>query len=114
MVEEGPWPVLAWEIPSKEVATEWREKVCKHNDGENRPEGVAYLKEKCNDYVRINFVKEVPQWRINCSWSKKMERARTLVTAYFMLREIDKTTGKPTLWPKTEIEENELKQKLPS
>eukprot|EP00957_Ditylum_brightwellii_P090661 6904909-Ditylum_brightwellii.AAC.1 len=38
-----------------------------------------------------------------------MEKARKLVTAYFMLREIDKTTGEPTLPPQTEIEEHGLK-----
>eukprot|EP00957_Ditylum_brightwellii_P026643 2014630-Ditylum_brightwellii.AAC.1 len=35
MVEEGPRPVLAWEILSKEAVAEWREKVCKQDDGEN-------------------------------------------------------------------------------
>eukprot|EP00957_Ditylum_brightwellii_P180241 13730752-Ditylum_brightwellii.AAC.1 len=74
----------------------------------------AYLKEKCDDYVCINFAEEVARWCINRSWSKKMEKARKLVTAYFVLREIDKTTGEPTLPPKTEIEEHDLEQKLSS
>eukprot|EP00957_Ditylum_brightwellii_P069153 5251281-Ditylum_brightwellii.AAC.1 len=43
-----------------------------------------------------------------------MEKARKLVTAYFMLREIDKTTGELTLPPNTEIEEHDLKRKLSS
>mmetsp|Transcript_5796 Transcript_5796/g.7530 ORF Transcript_5796/g.7530 Transcript_5796/m.7530 type:complete len:666 (-) Transcript_5796:325-2322(-) len=130
MVEEGPRPVLAWEIPSEEAVAEWREKVRKRDDGENGPEGLgfdwtvshalgfflfsAYLKEKCDDYVRINFVEEVARWRINRSRSKKMEKARKLVTAYFMPRENDEKTGEPTLPPKTEIEEHDLERKLPS
>eukprot|EP00957_Ditylum_brightwellii_P008666 657851-Ditylum_brightwellii.AAC.1 len=114
MAKEGPRPVLAWEILSKEAIVEWRKKVYKHNDGENRLEWFAYLKEKCDNCVCINFVKEVAQWHINRSWSKKMEKVHKLITAYFMLREIDKTTGEPTLPPKTEIEEHNLKQKLPS
>eukprot|EP00957_Ditylum_brightwellii_P001391 108856-Ditylum_brightwellii.AAC.1 len=44
----------------------------------------------------------------------RIEKARKLVMAYFVLKEIDKTTGEPTLLPKTETEEHDLKQKLPS
>eukprot|EP00957_Ditylum_brightwellii_P154290 11741426-Ditylum_brightwellii.AAC.1 len=43
-----------------------------------------------------------------------MEKVCELVTAYFMLREIDKTTGELTLPPKAEIEEHNLKRKLSS
>eukprot|EP00957_Ditylum_brightwellii_P150491 11459517-Ditylum_brightwellii.AAC.1 len=43
-----------------------------------------------------------------------MEKARKLVTAYITQKEIDRTTGEPTLLPKTEIEEHDLEQNLPS
>eukprot|EP00957_Ditylum_brightwellii_P020087 1515493-Ditylum_brightwellii.AAC.1 len=59
MVEEGPWPVLAWEIPSKEAIAEWSgERKCA-STMMGRTGWKAYLKEKCDDYVRINFVEEL-------------------------------------------------------
>mmetsp|Transcript_2002 Transcript_2002/g.2846 ORF Transcript_2002/g.2846 Transcript_2002/m.2846 type:complete len:547 (+) Transcript_2002:165-1805(+) len=130
MVDEGPRPVLPWELPSEEALAEWKEKVRKRDNGENgAPEGFsfqwtvsyslglflfsAYLKEKCDDYVRINFIEEVARWR-GIRGRQKLEKARKIVSAYLTPRETDEETGDTTKPLKSEIDEHDLERQLPT
>lgn len=71
-VEDGPRPVLPWEIPTEEQLEPWKEAKKKAGGLEYEwtlscPLGFflfsAYLKEKCDDYVLINFMEEVARWK---------------------------------------------------
>lgn len=76
--EDGPRPVLPWEIPSEEQLATWKESVLAKGDANSpvpfqfewvvsRALGLflfsAYLKEVCDDYVEINFIEEVLRWK---------------------------------------------------
>mmetsp|Transcript_28016 Transcript_28016/g.44065 ORF Transcript_28016/g.44065 Transcript_28016/m.44065 type:complete len:685 (+) Transcript_28016:193-2247(+) len=71
-VEDGPRPVLPWEIPTEEQLEPWKEAKTKAGGLEfewtlSYPLGFflfsAYLKEECEDYVLINFMEEVARWK---------------------------------------------------
>ena len=75
-VEDGPRPVLPWEIPTEEQLTAWKQ-TKKKVEGSPAPFEFewtlshalgfflfsAYLKEVCHDYVLINFMEEVARWK---------------------------------------------------
>lgn len=126
--DDGPRPVLPWEIPSEEALAEWKETVRRREAeaGEGREAFTmewtlcsalgmflfsAYLKDKCNDHVRINFAEEVSRWR-NLRGRQRAQKARNIVSLYIATREreLDEETGEPKLPPKTEIDETELER----
>lgn len=75
-VDDGPRPVLPWEIPAEEQLAAWKESK-KKIEGSPAPFEFewtlshalgfflfsAYLKEVCHDYVLINFMEEVARWK---------------------------------------------------
>ena len=76
-VEDGPRPVLPWEIPSEEQLSSWKKVVS--NKTHTAPSAFSfewtlskalgmflfssYLKEVTGDYVEINFLEEVCRWK---------------------------------------------------
>ena len=94
-VEDGPRPVLPWEIPTEEQLTAWKESVSStKGDGPvpfqfewvlSRSLGLflfsAYLKEVCDDYVEINFVEEVLRWKAT-SGRMRADVTSTIMSKY--------------------------------
>ena len=125
--EEGPRPVLAWEIPTEEQLEEWEAKV-KASADPTGPEvfeidwclqsaiGLflfsAFLKECCNDYLRINFVEEVIRWR-RLKGKQRIERAKKIAEVYLKELPVDEVTGQKVYPEKTEINEYDLSRDAP-
>jgi hypothetical protein len=120
--EEGPRPVLAWEIPTEEQLSAWESKMEKARAPDDpEPFGLdwtlssaiglflfsAFLKENCEDNLRINFAEEVIRWR-KMRGKHRMERARKIVEVYLKEPPIDDVTGEKILPEKTEIDEYDL------
>jgi hypothetical protein len=99
-VEDGPRPVLLWEIPEEEELARWKDGLLvSHAKEEGGSSSLptpfsfewtmaqalgfflvsAYLKEMVNNYVEINFIEEVIRWK----QSKGRQRAEK--TAYIVL-----------------------------
>jgi hypothetical protein len=123
--EEGPRPVLSWEIPTEEQLAEW-EATLKSKTPQPKPLGLdwtlssaigfflfsAFLKEECEDYLRINFAEDVIRWR-RTRGKHRVERAREMVEVYLQELPKDEATGETVLPPKTEIDEYDLIRKIP-
>lgn len=125
-VEDGPRPVIAWEIPSEEALAEWKDSVTKKIAEEGNgleafglewtlssPIGMfqfsAFLKDSCRDYVRINFIEEVCRWR-KLRGRHRDSRAWKIVSRYLEAGRVD-GEGNPKLLTKTEIEEFDLNRR---
>ena len=125
--EEGPRPVLAWEIPSAEQLSEWESKL-KRSQGAKGPEpfGIdwclqsaiglflfsAFLKDTCDDYLRINFLEEVIRWR-KMKGKHRLERAKKVAEVYLKPLPIDDVTGTKVYPEKTQIDEYDLVRQVP-
>mmetsp|Transcript_39220 Transcript_39220/g.44724 ORF Transcript_39220/g.44724 Transcript_39220/m.44724 type:complete len:668 (+) Transcript_39220:270-2273(+) len=110
--EEGPRPVLAWEIPTEEQLTAWKQETNK-----NDPEAYSlnwtlqsaiglflfssYIKEARNDYCRINFCEEVIRWK-KLGRIERIEKAKEIIATFFY------RTEEPA--PKREIDEHDLER----
>jgi beta-adrenergic-receptor kinase len=90
--EDGPRPVLAWEIPTEEQLNTWKEKVKRQDPTAYSLEWTlqsaiglflfsAFLKETCNDYRRINFCEEVIRWR-KLHFGQRVDKTKIIVTTY--------------------------------
>jgi beta-adrenergic-receptor kinase len=76
-VEDGPRPVLPWEIPTEEQLAAWKKSVQSRTLVAplpfqfewvlSKPLGMflfsSYLKEVAGEYVEINFIEEVTRWK---------------------------------------------------
>ncbi|KAL3926547.1 MAG: hypothetical protein SGARI_005571 [Bacillariaceae sp.] len=125
--EEGPRPVLAWEIPSAEQLAEWETKIKTSQDSKG-PESFgidwclqsaiglflfsAFLKDTCDDYLRINFLEEVIRWR-NMRGKHRLERAKKVAEVYLKPLPIDEVTGNKVYPEKTQIDEYDLVRQAP-
>jgi tRNA A-37 threonylcarbamoyl transferase component Bud32 len=126
--EEGPRPVLSWEIPTEEQLSEWETKL-KSSQSPKGPEpfGIdwclqsaiglflfsAFLKEKCDDFLRINFVEEVIRWR-KMKGKHRLERAKKIAEVYLKPLPIDEVTGEKVYPEKTQIDEYDLIREVPN
>lgn len=61
-----------------------------------------FLKDACNDYLRINFIEDVIQWR-RLRGKKRLEGAKRIINKYLKEPEIDTATGNKILPVKTQI-----------
>jgi len=117
--EEGPRPVLSWEFPDEEQLAQWEEKTKK--DASKDPYGPEvfgidwclqsaigfflfseFLKDTCKDYLRINFVEDVIQWR-KMRGQQRLDRAKRIVQKYLTKVPIDNITGQRVYPEKREI-----------
>lgn len=125
--EEGPRPVLAWEIPTEEQLSEWDAKLKKEApaDGPIPFESdwclqsaigfflfSAYLKESCDDYLRINFAEEIIRWK-NLRGKHRVDRAKKIVDVYMKDLRVDEVTGENVYPEKTQIDEYDLTRDVP-
>jgi beta-adrenergic-receptor kinase len=117
-VDDGPRPVLPWEIPTEEQLAEWRDAVTakKRREGDPEPFGFdwtlqqplgfflfsAYLKETCRDYVQINFVEEVLRFK-QARGGARRDSVRRIVKNY-LLPLADKGGGGGTAAPEATSE----------
>ena len=82
-VDEGPRPITAWDDPSDEVRTQWQKEMINKWENDTSPEKKTkpfelawvlstalglflfstYVKDNCDDYLKINFIEEVLRWR---------------------------------------------------
>jgi hypothetical protein len=125
--EEGPRPVLSWEIPTEDQLAAWETKL-KESQDPNGPEvfGInwclqsaigfflfsAFLKETCDDYTRINFLEEVVRWH-KLKGKHKLDRAKKIIEVYLKELPIDEVTGEKVFPQKTQIEEYDLCRDAP-
>jgi len=99
-VDDGPRPVLPWEIPTEEQMTQWKETVTaakKKHATDPEPFGFdwtlrqalgfflfsAYLKDTVRDYVQINFVEEVLRFK-QARGSARRDTARRIIKNYLL------------------------------
>jgi hypothetical protein len=112
--EDGPRPVLAWEIPTEEQINSWKEKVLRQEPKAYSLEWTlqsaiglflfsAFLKETCNDHVRINFCEEVIRWR-KLRGGQRVEKTKRIIAAYLC----HSSSSSPPY--KTEIDEYDLER----
>lgn len=136
--EEGPRPVLSWDIPNEEQLAEWEAKVRRKSRLLQRTGEVpvdayipdpftcdwylssaiglflfsSYLKEEKSDYLRINFLEEVIRWR-KLRGKHRLERAKKIVEVYLKELPLDEVTGEKVLPEKTQIDEYDLSRSDP-
>jgi hypothetical protein len=127
--EEGPRPVLAWEIPTEEQLAAWESKIketSKDDSSGPEPFGIdwclqsaiglfifsSFLKEDCDDYLRINFIEEVGRWR-KMKGKHRLDRAKKIVEVYLKPLPIDDVTGDQVNPEKTQIDEYDLVRDTP-
>jgi hypothetical protein len=125
--EEGPRPVLAWEIPDEEQLATW-ESTIREKSPSDAPESLsihwclesaigfflfsAFLKEQCNDYLRINFAEEVIRWK-KLRGKHRVERAKKIIEVYLKELPTDEVTGEQVYPEKTQIDEFDLTREFP-
>lgn len=132
--DDGPRPVLPWEIPTEEQLAEWETKCQGEKDGTSGRHGEplsydwynstavgfflfsSFLKEGKSDYVRINFVEEVLRFR-KLRGRQRIDKGRFILTQYLQTpkQNFDNNHGAgesgtagDELPPKTEIDEFDL------
>lgn len=131
--DDGPRPVLPWEIPYEEQLAEWEERVKsrgENNDPSERKgkpftfewylssavglfQFSAFLKEDKKDYVRINFVEEVLRYR-KLRGRQREEKARFILSTYLQTPPAKFESEEPELPKKSEIDEFDLDRKPPN
>ena len=126
--EEGPRPVLAWEIPTEEQLEKWERMITKSASPVGpRPFEIdwylesaiglflfsSFLKEVRNDYLRINFVEEIIRWR-KMRGKHRVERAKKIVEVYLKELPVDDVTGKRLAPEKSQINEYDLSREVPN
>lgn len=129
--EEGPRPVLSWEIPNEEQLAEWEEKK-KTEREKNKLSGPEvfgtdwclqseigfylfseFLKDTdtCNDYLRINFIEELIRWR-RLRGNNRLVKAKVIIDKYLSEQPKD-TTGQLICPEKTQIVSYDIYRKVP-
>jgi len=115
-VDDGPRPVLPWEIPTEEQLAEWKDAVVNNakkkasskrkSSGAPDPFGFdwtleqalgfflfsSYLKETCRDYVQINFVEEVLRFK-QARGGARRDSVRRIVKNYLLPLADNKAAG---------------------
>ena len=127
--DEGPRPVLAWEIPNEEQLEVWKRKqksLASKSSSQQQsynPDAFSidwclqsaigfflfstYLKEICDDYLKINFCEEIIRWK-KLRGKYRVERAKKIVEVYLKELPVDEMTGEKVSPEKTQIDEYDL------
>ena len=111
--DDGPRPVLPWEIPTAEQLERWKaQKEITLDFYLCSAIGLflfsAFLKDNCNDHVRINFVEDVIRCR-RLKGRQRVDKAKRIINTYFKAPTND-SCGNIILPEKTEIDEYELER----
>eukprot|EP00550_Attheya_septentrionalis_P007110 CAMPEP_0198282082 /NCGR_PEP_ID=MMETSP1449-20131203/1930_1 /TAXON_ID=420275 /ORGANISM="Attheya septentrionalis, Strain CCMP2084" /LENGTH=622 /DNA_ID=CAMNT_0043978163 /DNA_START=75 /DNA_END=1943 /DNA_ORIENTATION=+ len=119
---EGPRPMVPWIMPGEEELAEWKQMVREREAAEDKKAfsmewtlssalGLflfsAFLKDKCQDHVRINFVEAVNRWR-KLQGQQNNDQALQIAQTYLFENEPNSETGLLKLPAKTEIGESDL------
>jgi beta-adrenergic-receptor kinase len=127
--EDGPRPVLPWEVPTEEQLHQWESSLQKQQE-QNCPIWDVdstlstaigfflfskYVKEKENDYSRMNFCEDVIRFK-KMRGLPRLEKMNTMIQLYLTNPpEKDQETGEfVELPPRTEIDEYDLEREIPS
>jgi hypothetical protein len=128
-VEDGPRPMVTWEIPDAVQLAEWKERVLalskKHDDSPSLPTPFefdwtlshalgfflfsAYLKESVGDYVQINFMEEVLRWKATRG-RFRAEKTSFIVANYLSVSTTPATDALATTAASSTKNENEEKK----
>jgi hypothetical protein len=133
---EGPRPVLSWDIPTEEQLAEWESNTRRAAKKVRRtPQDTGrtlepfscdwylssaiglylfsdYLKNVCNDYLRINFLEEILRWR-KLRGKLTIDRAKKIVQVYLKELPVDEVTGETLSPERTLIVEYDLSRPNP-
>jgi hypothetical protein len=119
---EGPRPMVPWIMPGEEELAEWKQMVREREAEEDKKAfsmewtlssalGLflfsAFLKDNCQDHVRINFVEAVNRWR-KLQGQQNNDQALQIAQTYLFENEPNSETGLLKLPAKTEIGESDL------
>jgi len=123
--DDGPRPVLPWEIPKEEQLSEWESKCRGEEEGTSGRYGKpltfewyistavgfflfsSYLKQDRNDYLRIHFVEDVLRFR-KLRGRQRIDKGRYILTQYLQTSKQNFENGEAEVPPKTEIDEFDL------
>ena len=124
--EDGPRPVLRWEVPTEEQLLIWQDSIRK-----KKQDGVlwdvdstlssaigfflfsSYVKEVENDYCRINFCEDVIRFR-KLRGLDRLEKIQTMLRLYLTdPPSVDQENGELKLPPRTEIKAYEEERVAP-
>jgi len=118
--EDGPRPVLRWEIPSEEQLASWKRKTLQKDPDSFTLDWTlgsaiglflfsSFLKDICKDYLRMNFCEEVIRWR-RLKGSKRVEKANSILKKYVKTPKMDQEKGEIIPPKKTDILEHDLER----
>lgn len=120
--EDGPRPVLRWEIPSEEQLHKWENTIRKKQDGvlwdidSTLSSAIgffmfsSYVKEKESDYCRMNFCEDVLRFR-KLRGAPRLEKMHTMLRLYLTdPPKVDQETGETRLPPRSDIDEYDLER----
>lgn len=127
--EDGPRPVLPWEIPTEEQLEKWESSLQKQQEQNNPIWDVdstlstaigfflfsKFVKEKENDYCRMNFCEDVVRFK-KLRGYPRLEKMNTMIQLYLTHPpEKHEETGEfVELPPRTEINEYDLEREIPN
>lgn len=121
--DDGPRPVIAWDVATEEELATWKQQVRNSNPMAFGVDWTlesaiglflfsSFLKDTCDDNVRINFCEQVIRWK-RLRGKHRIEKARDIIDLYLTPPRIDEETGEPMLPKKTEIDEYDLSRPVP-
>ena len=127
--EDGPRPVLPWEVPTEEQLQKWESSLQKQQE-QNCPIWDVdstlstaigfflfskFVKEKENDYCRINFCEDVIRFK-KMRGLPRLEKMNSMIKLYLAgPPEKDQETGEfVDLPPRTDIDEYDLEREIPN
>lgn len=126
---EGPRPVLSWDFPDEEQLAAWEEK--KRVEASKDPNGPEvfgidwclkspigfflfseFLKVTCEDYLRINFIEDVIEWK-KMRGQQRLDRAKRLYQKWFSPVPMDSRGEQRVLPAKKEIIDYDILREVP-
>lgn len=126
--EDGPRPVLPWNTPTEEELKEWEEKQKKIAITTKKCEAFgldwtlstpigyflfsSFCKEKCDDYVRMNFCEDVLRYKMARGRARR-EKAQAILRNYIDTPKKNPETGEAIRPDRTEIHEYDLERAVP-
>lgn len=120
--DDGPRPVLAWDVATEEQLQEWKASVLEKDSKAfgldwtlNSAIGLflfsSFLKDEQNDYLRINFCESVIRWK-RLRGRHRIDKAKDIIATYLSPPSTN-SEGVVVLPKKTEIDEYDLCRPIP-
>lgn len=130
--EDGPRPVIPWELPDEEQLAKWEEEEKKRildnpkykydafefDWALSSPIGLflfsSFVKTCKDDYVRMNFIEDICRFRKFRGGNEKYSAATKIFKTYLRTPEYEKETGELIKPKRVEIDEYDLERIAPS